>query len=177
MRIPCEAGTWSGGSFPSISVVRSGCAPLIRMGPVSRLSVPSRVRIVGSEWTKTEAADEAATTVARVRCMTRCARTVAKPRRFRLSRTPRGPSTAEIVSQSAGRDGSSQERQQSVRTLFRSSSTRSCGWRGAPVFHFLPIRGSTRRRRPLRPGSGPRVPDVGSSSGVGSRPRPTRAGR
>jgi len=143
------------------------CKPPIR--------APQGVRIVGSEWTKTEAADEAATTVARVRCMTRCARTVAKPRRFRLSRTPRGPSTAEIVSQSAGRDGSSQERQQSVRTLFRSSSTRSCGWRGAPVFHFLPIRGSTRRRRPRRPGSGPRVPDVGSSSGEASRPRPTRA--
>ncbi|TMA01127.1 MAG: metallophosphoesterase [Methanobacteriota archaeon] len=68
--------------------------------------------------------------------MTRCARTVARPRRSRLSRTPRGPSTAEIVSQSAGRDGSSQERQQSVRTLFRSSSNRSCGWRGAPPFSF-----------------------------------------
>ncbi|TMA03983.1 MAG: hypothetical protein E6J92_00285 [Methanobacteriota archaeon] len=39
----------------------------------------------------------------------------------------------------------------------------------------LPIRGSTRRRRLLRPGSGPRVPDVGSSSGEASRPRPTRA--
>src|SRR3989442_1703247 len=36
----------------------------------------------------------------------RCARTVAKPRRFRLNRTRRGLSTAEIVSQSAGRDGS-----------------------------------------------------------------------
>jgi len=106
--------------FPSISGVRAGCAPLIRMGPVSRPSVPTRVRIVGSEWTKTEAADEAAaTTVARVRCMTRCARTVAKPRRSRLNRTRRGPSIAAIVSQSAGRDGSSQERQQSVRTLFR----------------------------------------------------------
>src|SRR5205823_8657342 len=49
---------------------------------------------------------EAATTADRVKCTTRCARTVAKPRRSRLSRTLRGPSTAEIVSQSAGRDGS-----------------------------------------------------------------------
>jgi hypothetical protein len=162
--------------FPSISGVRPGCAPLIRMGPVSRPSVPPRVRIVGSEWTKTEAADEAAaTTVARVKCMTRCARTVAKPRRSRLNRTRRGPSIAAIVSQSAGRDGSSQERQQSVRTLFRSSSTRSCGWRGAPVFHSHPIRGSTRRRRPPHPRSGPPIPDVGFSSGEASRPRPTRA--
>src|SRR3989442_95156 len=41
-----------------------------------------------------------------VNCLMRCARTVAKPRRFLLNRTPRGLSTAEIVSQSAGRDGS-----------------------------------------------------------------------
>ena len=77
----------------------------------SRRSVRStKERTVGSEWTKTEAADEAAaeaaTTAARVKCLMRCARTVAKPRRFRLNRTRRGLSTAEIVSQSAGRDGS-----------------------------------------------------------------------
>ena len=73
------------------------------------MSGPPKGRTVGSEWTKTEAADEAeaaATTAARVKCLMRCARTVAKPRRFRLNRTPRGLSTAEIVSQSAGRDGS-----------------------------------------------------------------------
>ena len=158
--------------FPSISSVRPGCAPLIRMGPVSRPSVPSRVRIVGSEWTKTEAADEAATTVARVRCMTRCARTVAKPRRFRLNRTPRGLSTAEIVSQSAGRDGSSQERQQSVRTLFRSSSTRSCGWRGALVFIIpISVRESARRRGSPSPESGPGR-SVAASSVEACRPRP-----
>src|SRR5881296_168376 len=73
-----------------------------------RVVRPSKGRTVGSEWTKTEAADEAeaATTAARVKCLMRCARTVAKPRRFRLNRTRRGLSTAEIVSQSAGRDGS-----------------------------------------------------------------------
>src|SRR6266508_1972709 len=68
-------------------------------------------RIVGSEWTKREAADEAAeaaavTTEARVQCTTRCARTAAKPPRSRSNRTRPDPSTAEIVSQSAGRDGS-----------------------------------------------------------------------
>src|SRR5437773_48971 len=81
------------------------------MGP--RRSATTADRLAGED----EA--EAATTADRVKCTTRCARTVAKPRRSRLSRTLRGPSTAEIVSQSAGRDGSSQERQQSVRTLFR----------------------------------------------------------
>jgi hypothetical protein len=77
-------------------------------GPSRRDVRPTKGRTVGSEWTKTEAADEAeaATTAARVKCLMRCARTVAKPRRFRLNRTPRGLSTAEIVSQSAGRDGS-----------------------------------------------------------------------
>ena len=74
-------------------------------------------------------------TAARVKCLTRCVRTVAKPRRSRLSRTPRGPSTAEIVSQSAGRDGSKSKTAQCVRTLFRSSSNRSCGWRGAQLFY------------------------------------------
>jgi len=78
------------------------------MGPVSRAIWAPKAWIVGSEWTKTEAADEAeaATTAARVKCLMRCARTVAKPRRFRLNRTLQGLSTAEIVSQSAGRDGS-----------------------------------------------------------------------
>jgi len=77
-------------------------------GPSRRVVRPTKGRTVGSEWTKTEAADEAeaATTAARVKCLMRCARTVAKPRRFRLNRTRRGLSTAEIVSQSAGRDGS-----------------------------------------------------------------------
>ena len=77
-------------------------------GPSRRVVRLTKRRTVGSEWTKTEAADEAeaATTAARVKCLMRCARTVAKPRRFRLNRTPRGLSTAEIVSQSAGRDGS-----------------------------------------------------------------------
>jgi hypothetical protein len=78
-------------------------------GPSRRVVWPIKGRTVGSEWTKTEAADEAeaaATTAARVKCLMRCARTVAKPRRFRLNRTRRGLSTAEIVSQSAGRDGS-----------------------------------------------------------------------
>src|SRR6266581_6285169 len=69
-----------------------------------------RVRIAGSEWTKTEAEDEAeaaaVTTEARVQCTTRCARTAAKPPRSRSNRTRPDPSTAEIVSQSAGRDGS-----------------------------------------------------------------------
>ncbi len=163
--------------FPSISGVRSGGAPLIRMGPVSRSSVPTRVRIVGSKWTKTEAADEAeATTVARVRCMMRCARTVAKPRRSRLNRTRRGPSIAAIVSQSAGRDGSSQERQQSVRTLFRSSSTRSCGWRGALVLLFLSVRESTQHRRSPRPRSGDGRLVAGCSLAA-RRPRPTREDR
>src|SRR3989449_4622154 len=85
------------------------CTALRAGGPLGGLSGPPRERTVGSEWTKTEAADEAeaaATTAARVKCLMRCARTVAKPRRFRLNRTPRGLSTAEIVSQSAGRDGS-----------------------------------------------------------------------
>src|SRR5437879_11771326 len=62
------------------------------------------------------------TTLFRSKCTTRCARMVAKPPRSRSNRPRQGLSTAEIVSQSAGRDGSSQERQQSVRTLFRSSS-------------------------------------------------------
>ena len=77
-------------------------------GPSRRDVRPTKGRTVGSEWTKTEAADEAeaATTAARVKCLMRCARTVAKPRRFRLNRTLQGLSTAEIVSQSAGRDGS-----------------------------------------------------------------------
>ena len=80
-----------------------------RRGPSRRVVRPTKGRTVGSEWTKTEAADEAeaaATIAARVKCLMRCARTVAKPRRFRLNRTRRGLSTAEIVSQSAGRDGS-----------------------------------------------------------------------
>src|SRR2546426_3645786 len=78
-------------------------------GPSRRVVRPTKGRTVGSEWTKTEAADEAeaaATTAARGKCFMRGARTVAKPRRFRLNRTRRGLSTAEIVSQSAGRDGS-----------------------------------------------------------------------
>src|SRR2546426_6486548 len=88
------------------------------------MSDPARAWTVGSEWTKTEAADEAAAeamTEARVKCTTRCARIVAKPPRSRSNRTRQGLSTAEIVSQSAGRDGSKQERQQSVRTSFRST--------------------------------------------------------
>src|SRR2546422_4230439 len=89
------------------------------------MSDPERARTVGSEWTKTEAADEAAAeamTEARVKCTTRCARIVAKPPRSRSNRTRQGLSTAEIVSQSAGRDGSKQERQPTVRYSFRSSS-------------------------------------------------------
>src|SRR3989442_5714401 len=88
------------------------------------MSDPARARTVGSEWTKTEAADEAAAeamTEARVKCTTRCARIVAKPPRSRSNRTRQGLSTAEIVSQSAGRDGSSQEPQPIVPTSFRSS--------------------------------------------------------
>src|SRR3989454_8753808 len=88
------------------------------------MSDPARARTVGSEWTKTEAADEAAAeamTEARVKCTTRYARIVAKPPRSRSNRTRQGLSTAEIVSQSAGRDGSSQELQSSRRTVFRSS--------------------------------------------------------
>src|SRR2546426_12547525 len=72
------------------------------------MSDPARAWTVGSEWTKTEAADEAAAeamTGARVKCTTRCARIVAKPPRSRSNRTRQGLSTAEIVSQSAGRDG------------------------------------------------------------------------
>jgi hypothetical protein len=45
-------------------------------------------------------------TEARVKCTTRYARIVAKPPRSPSNRTRRGLSTAEIVSQSAGRDGS-----------------------------------------------------------------------
>src|SRR5438876_12416867 len=73
------------------------------------MSDPERAWTVGSEWTKTEAADEAAAeamTEARVKCTTRYARIVAKPPRSRSNRTRQGLSTAEIVSQSAGRDGS-----------------------------------------------------------------------
>ena len=101
----------------------------------SRRSVRStKERTVGSKWTKTEAADEAAaeaaTTAARVRCLMRCARTVAKPRRSRSNRTRQGLSTAEIVSQSAGRDGS-----KSITAAFEPYSVRApnppCGWRGA----------------------------------------------
>src|SRR5438128_10908781 len=87
------------------------------------MSDPARARTVGSEWTKTEAADEAAAeamTEARVKCTTRYARIVAKPRRSRSNRTRQGLSTAEIVSQSAGRDGSKQVTQQIVRTSVRS---------------------------------------------------------
>src|SRR2546428_3003580 len=78
-------------------------------GPSRRDVRPTKGRTVGSEWTKTEAADEAeaaATTAARGKCLMRGARTVAKPRRVRLNRTRRGLSTAEIVLQSAGRAGS-----------------------------------------------------------------------
>src|SRR5437879_11198185 len=46
------------------------------------------------------------TTLFRSKCTTRCARIVAKPPRSRSNRTRQGLSTAEIVSQSAGRDGS-----------------------------------------------------------------------
>src|SRR2546422_11623338 len=93
-------------------------------GPSRQVVRPTKGRTVGSEWTKTEAADEAeaaATTAARVKYLMRCARTVAKPRRFRLNRTLRGLSTAEIVSQSAGRDGSKIENGKRS-NLFRSSS-------------------------------------------------------
>src|SRR3989449_6986885 len=72
-------------------------------GPSRRVVRPPKGRAVGSEWTKTEAANEgeaAATTVARVKCLMRCGRTVAQPRTFRLNRTRRGLSTAAIVSQS-----------------------------------------------------------------------------
>src|SRR5712692_9756293 len=93
--------------------VNRRCGPVVHSfknrGPSRQVVWPTKGRTVGSEWTKTEAADEAeaaATTAARVKCLMRCARTVAKPRRFRLNRTRRGLSTAEIVSQSAGRDGS-----------------------------------------------------------------------
>src|SRR2546427_1810253 len=98
-----------GPRFPSILGLVLWCTALRGGGPLGGLSGPPKGRTVGSEWTKTEAADEAeaaATIAARVKCLMRCARTVAKPRRFHLNRTPRGLSTAEIVSQSAGRDGS-----------------------------------------------------------------------
>ena len=113
------------GAVSRESLVRSWCTPLRPRHPLSGMSDPARAWTVGSEWTKTEAADEAAAeamTEARVKCLMRCARIVAKPPRSRSNRTRQGLSTAEIVSQSAGRDGSSQERQQSVRTSFRSSS-------------------------------------------------------
>src|SRR5436309_15811721 len=57
-----------------------------------RVVRPSKGRTVGSEWTKTEAADEAeaATTAARVKCLMRGARTVAKAGRLRLNLTPGG---------------------------------------------------------------------------------------
>src|SRR3989454_9491381 len=97
------------------------------------MSDPARARTVGSEWTKTEAADEAAAeamTEARVKCTTRCARIVAKPPRSRSNRTRQGLSTAEIVSQSAGRDGSKSET-----AAFEPNSVRAPtppgGWRGA----------------------------------------------
>src|SRR3989442_11215831 len=127
LRLTCrrteDLGRWSPGLTPRGVVINFGrWAPLPvnprygavvhsfkSRGPSRRVVRPTKGRTVGSEWTKTEAADEAeaaATTVARVKCLMRCARTVAKPRRFRLNRTRRGLSTAEIVSQSAGRDGS-----------------------------------------------------------------------
>src|SRR5436309_1077479 len=97
------------------------------------MSDPERAWTVGSEWTKTEAADEAAAeamTEARVKCTTRYARIVAKPPRSRSNRTRQGLSTAEIVSQSAGRDGS-----KSITAAFEPYSVRApnppCGWRGA----------------------------------------------
>src|SRR2546425_1687332 len=105
----CFINFGAGPLFPSIRRLVMWCTALRGGGPLGGLSGPPKGRTVGSEWTKTEAADEAeaaATIAARVKCLMRCARTVAKPRRFRLNRTPRGLSTAEIVSQSAGRDGS-----------------------------------------------------------------------
>src|SRR3989442_12180559 len=97
------------------------------------MSDPARARTVGSEWTKTEAADEAAAeamTEARVKCTTRCARIVAKPPRSRSNRTRQGLSTAEIVSQSAGRDGS-----KPITAPIEPYSVRApnhpSGWRGA----------------------------------------------
>src|SRR5438552_17002544 len=87
------------------------------------MSDPERAWTVGSEWTKTEAADEAAAeamTEARVKCTTRYARIVAKPRRSRSNRTRQGLSTAEIVSQSAGRDGS-----KSITAAFEPNSVRA----------------------------------------------------
>src|SRR3989442_12305308 len=68
-------------------------------GPSRRDVRPTKGRTVGSEWTKTEAADEAeaaATTVARGKWLMGGGRAVAQPRKFRLNRTRRGPSSAEI---------------------------------------------------------------------------------
>src|SRR3989441_11974723 len=62
-------------------------------GPSRRVVRPTKGRAGGSEWTKTEAADEAegaATTGARVKWLMRGARTGAKPRRCRLNRARRG---------------------------------------------------------------------------------------
>src|SRR5438128_10752304 len=102
------------------------------------MSDPARAWTVGSEWTKTEAADEAAAeamTEARVKCTTRYARIVAKPPRSRSNRTRQGLSTAEIVSQSAGRDGSKSITPPIVRTSVRSRTQPSV--RLAARFSFL----------------------------------------
>src|SRR3989454_2897418 len=111
--------------FPRVPGAVLCGTPLRPRHPLSGVSDPARARTVGSEWTKTEAADEAAAeamTEARVKCTTRCARIVAKPPRSRSNRTRQGLSTAEIVSQSAGRDGSNQKPQAIVPTSFRWSS-------------------------------------------------------
>lgn len=121
-------------------------AALNAQGAVSPASGPDRGRIVGSEWTKREAADEAATTEARAKCTTRCARTVARRPRSRSSRTRPDPSTAEIVSPSAGRDGSKIRTARAFEPSFaRAPNRRAAGAELAFPYPHARVRTSPRR--------------------------------
>src|SRR2546426_3122001 len=87
--------------FPRVPGAVLCGTPLRPRHPLNGMSDPARARTVGSEWTKTEAADEAAAeaiTDARVKCTTRHARIVAKPPRSRSNRTRQRQTTAENFS-------------------------------------------------------------------------------
>ncbi len=79
-----------------------------------------------SKWTKREADDEAASTEARAKCTTQCARTADKPRRCPSNRTLPDPSTAEIATQSAGREDSRAQRLECT-NLFRELPLAAAG--------------------------------------------------
>src|SRR2546428_12107438 len=70
-------------------------------GPSRRGVRPTKGRPVGSEWTKTEAADEAgaaAKGVGRVESLLRCARSVGQPHSVPFKHAPRRLSTTGLVS-------------------------------------------------------------------------------